>query len=282
MELINPNYYHPDNDELMSNSQWRHWMDCPARAHAQFVAHTYREPVSRAMAEGALIDALLTDPEHVPAVYREHAEHLTKAATKADLAAGRPERIPNAYAETCVAVAAQIRASRVWSLLEGVPTQQTFVFELNGMAWKCRLDWLDRDRLYIWDGKKTRSCIEEAWCDRLGTRGNFIAQHYYARQLALYREAVRQCEKLVCRVGIVAYTASEPADIRMMPWATEWYHQIDDALADVMGQIGTVDGWRKAHPADLRRCEACEYCWGSRENFAFAYHDPRRVSKLDI
>jgi hypothetical protein len=90
----------------------------------------------------------------------------------------------------------------------------------------------------------------------------------------LYREAVRQNEAVDCRVGIIAQDKQTPSDIRVFPWGTNAYWQIDDALANVMADIERVRELRESDPADLSRCEDCDYCIETRTNFIFPYSDP--------
>jgi hypothetical protein len=262
-------YYAPENDIYMSNSQWKHWQECPARAKARFVDHTYSEPVTQSMAIGSLIDALLLEPEKESTVLEQYADLLT---SKAKGKAGTP------LASTLEAyqIAERVRRSaQVMAIIERSEKQVEGTFKLAGMQWKYRIDLLDPTG-YIWDLKTTANAVADAYVPRLGMRGNFIAQWQYSRQLALYREAEKQRTGKQNRVGII--TADKAmGHVFIMPWSLAHYHQIDAEIVAIEAAApeirAMIDG-----QTPTWRCEKCQYCAETRTDFIVTYHDPERTS----
>ena len=280
MTITDANYFSTATDIYMSNSQWKVWRECPAQAHARFIRHVWQPEKTKPLAVGSLVDALLLEPDAESRVLAEYEDLLTKANTKAGIAKGGPERVPNADSKLAYQMAEKIKSiPAIMAIVDACDHQAQYTFELGGMAWKCRLDLLNLDAGWIWDLKTTASTTDEKFVERIGARGNFIAQFNYVRQLALYREAVRQNEDRVCRVGIIAQSKANPADLRVFPWQTNAYSQIDDAIANVLSNINYVSELRESDPEDLSRCERCDYCIESRQDYVFPYADPERKQK---
>jgi hypothetical protein len=264
-------YYSAEKDAFMSCSQLKKWVECQAAAHARFVAHTYKEPTSKAMAQGSLLDALLTDPEREQEILSEYAEHLL-------LKGGGPSADTRRIYEQADAVKG---IKELWAYLQTFDKQTELYFELGGMRWKCRMDYCGIEQGFLLDLKRTKSNWKSSFVPRLGCHGGFIAEHYYAQQLAIYREAVRQKHGKNLHPGIVGVSLSEGKcpDVAVRIWKNEGLWQIDKALEETLELIPDLKKWRESSPEKLWRCEECDYCVMTRKNFIFEYMDPTPYKK---
>jgi hypothetical protein len=285
MELTSDNYFSPEADSLMSNSQWKHWLECPSRAHAMFVTHTFRQKTNKAMALGAMVDCLLLDPADEPRVLREHDEHFFGKAKK-DGTRNELEALTSGRE-----IAAFVK-DQDWfmAIIDDAEKQVALQFDLGGIRWRVRLDMLIRSERQIWELKTTANLWKEEWVPLLGMRGTFVARWNYARQLGIQREACRQNYEGDWMPGIAGIGIdSDTPDLALMPWQQDgdgdYLYQLDDQIRIIKLAAPMIQSYREADPADLTRCEQCEHCRQTRSaagGLVVAYHDPVKIAKGDF
>ena len=137
--LTDENYYSVEADCYMSVSQWKVWQECPARAYAQYVEHSFSPPDMSALGVGAYFHALCLEPEAADATLVEYADVLTTG-----------KGAPNARAKEAAAMAEYVLSlPDVARCLEG-ERERAFVYEFGGILWKSKLDVLNLERKEIW------------------------------------------------------------------------------------------------------------------------------------
>jgi hypothetical protein len=271
----------------LSHSQWRAWSECPAAAHAQYVTRQYVPGTTEAMALGTLTEAAMTAPgdaiDLIQTMREGERGHLL--TTKG---------VPTKDAERAVAWGRQAAEALD---LTGYQTQAELRPTLGGVTWHCRLDVWNRTEGAVWDIKTCPSDpLADEWVPHLETRGNFIAARGYGRQLALYREAVRQETGDICEVGIVAIGKHKTRDGEAIPnlWCFVWQDsaQLDgclDAMAATCLRPWTCGTGDTVPPIPemyecagdtLPRCESCDWCVASRVDRVRWYSDPTRRPRV--
>ena len=254
-------YYSPENDFLMSFSQMKVWLECPARARAQFQDHTYTPELSSALAIGSLVDAMLLEPWNVEATEIKYAEFFRSA-----------KNLPTADRKLCDKLVEACQANWFASKLidKGEKQVELISFEVGGMKWKARLDLLIRDMGMLIDLKTSADLFGEEWSDEFG-KTNFIGKYRYDMQLAVYREAIRQLDGLNVETCAILGLGKPKTNIPTVDVALFTIDPvtIENAFQDVKLKAEEVNFLRQSETAMLKRCEVCEYCRRSRTQVEF-------------
>ncbi len=265
-------------DYQMSWSRFRKWCTCPAATYAEYVEHTYAPPTTTAMALGSLADALLIgDPGAVDEVEARHREHLYKRGN-----------IPRADTMRVYDLVERARAnSELAALLDSATAHPSYYCDIGGVVWRCEPDLVVRSPGAVWDVKTPgKSAWEQEYSPAHRKRTLSIFVQAYHWQLAVYREAVRQCEGIECDIAglvIMARTKDEDGngipDLATPRWHPAYLYQLDHAVSraahamanDFVPPIGhwvdatlpPVMGMQTGACA-TPRCERCDYCIQTR------------------
>lgn len=238
MELNERNYFSTEaNREYMSVSQFKTFLECPARMKAELEGEWKPEP-SKALLVGSYVDAYFS-------------------GTLADFVDAHPEII-NSRAGGLKAEFRQANdiINRVsqdelfMRYLDGMHKQQIETGELCGHKWKIKIDAWHPDKIV---DLKVMKDMEPVWKD--GERKNFIDAWGYPLQGAVYQEINAQNWYRVPFYLAVVTKESEPdlAVIEIPNWKLNSEmevvkHYIDEYAAVKEGTI------------EPRRCGKCPYC----------------------
>lgn len=281
-ELLSEGKYYTAESDLafMSASLYKSLNSCAARAIARLHGEYEPEP-SIAMTVGQLVEAELLG-EDVQAVLSAHPEaFITKLAETADtipqVAAVHPELVTKngTWKSGCLTKAREIMPEAferqvtlrsdydiVQQCVDAVRQQpmlmeylqgdhQTTVWgDISGLRWKGKLDVFQPDKRRIVDLKVMRDFA------RRGLQGSFVETYGYDRQLAIYRELVRQRYGITCDCYIVAVSKETPCNVELIE-VNDWRcNELVAELEERAKYIAPV--WQgKETP---RGCGVCDYC----------------------
>ena len=264
----------------MSASLYKSLNSCAARAIARLHGEYEPEP-SIAMTVGQLVEAELlgedtqavlnSHPEAfavklvetettIPTVAAVHPELVTRNGTwKSGCLTKAREMMPEAF-ETQVSlrsdydiVAQCVEAVRQQPMLMEYLTgdhQTTVSGNIGGLKWKGKLDVFDAANKRIVDLKVMRDF------QRRGQAGSFVETFGYDRQLAIYRELVRQQYGIECDCYVVAVSKETPCNVELIE-IPAW--RCDELIADLETNAARVEPvWHGKAPA--RGCGVCDYC----------------------
>lgn len=251
--LTQENYY--DRTDLFSVSQVKSFMDCEERALAE-IDGRYARPHSDALTLGSYIDVRLTGTDAEVDAFREgHPEMFSsRGPTKGQLKAEYRS--------------ADEMVARIWQdsdagglfarFLEG-DRQRIVTGEINGHAFKGKLDVLNLDKGFICDLKTVKSIRETWWRD--GGKWDFIHYWRYDLQGAVYQELVYQQTGRRLPFYIAAVSKETPSDIGV-------YQVTQDELDAALGQIPAewLDRIERIKNGEERptRCGKCDWCRGTK------------------
>ena len=279
----------------MTVSIFKAFLACPAKAMAMHrgrvlgdasVIPEWQDEGSRAMACGALLDAIVTrgyvaDPDErvtadgiYPNFRSSYDDGYKSAAQLVNKSGGW-----NAYAKTTIAASVRLLSDPVARRLVDASAKQVKVrWQLGGFDWSGDIDLLGvlDGVLHITDLKHPAS-VEDGWIVACGKNVKAPWQDVWSYwfQLAAYSYGVENGtltdggdpfnvgEYSAVRQGLLYATNSEPSDIGYIPVS----NQIDAYVAAAShrtldGRVSKLDAIRAIveGKAEAGRCGKCDYC----------------------
>jgi len=257
-DIITPENYHDIETQraCMSSHQWSDWLSCAFATGTALCKETKESP-STAILVGAYTDIALLTPDLLPAWLDEHPEVMTKAgALRAD------------YENANVMVARLQRDPVVKKLLNG-EHQWIVTGEIGGMPWRGMLDVIQPEKEVFVDLKTVglkpgESLVDKTEYDRkAGVRLPWYDFWGYWRQMAVYRELIRQQYDKQFRPIILAVSKPTPASPEpdIAAFSFEDDARLDEELEDIKQKAAEVELWRnETDLSKLPRCENCAAC----------------------
>jgi hypothetical protein len=261
----------------LSPSQWRKWDRCPAAAQAEYILGRYREAPTEAMAIGALVDAILTQPERLPEIEAEYGSLLRTRSGEYKAEPGR-----------MVEVARAVRVHpHVRHLFEGgAEFQASLRVNLGGAVWLCRPDIIHHARRIVVDVKTCPRGVTRDWCPIRRRYVSWPTARGYGYQLAAYRAACRETwpDGKPWSAGLMAIPKGTlgahvddhaPGSPLVAPYVLAWDAAELDAYERHLAESWTCDHLSRATgdllpPVQamkaaavnetLPRCGACDWC----------------------
>lgn len=251
--ITQENYY--EHNDVFSVSQVKSFMTCEERAQAEYLG-TYTRPHSDALVLGSFIDVQLTGTdEEIEAFKEQHQEMFSsRGPTKGQL---------KAEYRTATDMVARIVQDRdagglFTRFLEG-DRQRVVTGEINGHAFKGKLDVINLDKGFICDLKTVKGIYETWWRD--GGRWDFIHYWRYDLQGAVYQELVYQETGRRLPFYIAAVSKEVPPDIGVFQVPQD---DLDAALEQIPKEW--LDHVQRLKDGEEKptRCGRCDWCRGTK------------------
>lgn len=236
MRLTRKNYHSTAaNTAFMSASQFKAFMECPARALAEIKGEYDKQ--SDAFLQGAFLDAYFE--KRTDEFKTEHPEMFKKdGELKAQF-----EKVNEAIAV--------IEADPVMRKLCRGKQQKIMTGEIGGVPFKIMIDSLHADKTV--DRKYMRD-FSDVWKD--GERMPWWRAYGYQYQAAIYQEIRRQNDGKRVPFDLVAISKESVPD-------KAWVRFSDDYLAGVLEVVeknAPIFAAMKDGIMDVHGCGECEYC----------------------
>lgn len=242
MKLTANNYFSPEASlEYLGVSQYKAFLDCPARAMAE-IRGEYKQPMSTALLVGSYVDAYFEGT--LSKFWEEHPEIFKKDRTlKADYI----------QAEQIIK---RIEADELFVEYMSGKTQVIKTAELFGAKWKIKIDSYHPDKIV--DLKIMRSL------ERI--MGKSFVEHWgYDIQMAVYSEieylASRKKNKERLPTYLAVATKEEVTDLEIIH-IPHWRHE--ECLAEVEKNIPRILAY-KSGELEAPRCGVCPYCRATKK-----------------
>jgi len=244
LELNNSNYYSLEADQAyMSNSQYKDFIDCEARAMAK-LSGAWNEPPSEAMLLGNYVHAwsdgtLEEFKKTTPELFTQKGELYAKY----NIADKMIDKLAN--------------DPFIMFLLQG-EKEKIITAEFAGAIWKAKLDVRNEEGERISDIKTVRDIRGKHWDKDLGYYVSFVEAFGYLRQMALYAEL----ERLYYGHShwydpyIIAVSKEDPPDKEVISMDT---HRMEEELEEIERRMPRVLEV-KYGIAEPKRCGTCRYC----------------------
>lgn len=237
MKLTNDNYFsHEASREYLGASQYKAFLDCPARAMAE-IRGEYKPPMTTALLVGSYVDAYF---EGTLDVFREeHPEIFKKDGTlKADYT----------QAEQIIK---RIEADELFMEYMSGKKQVIKTARLFGTPWKIKIDSYHTDKIV--DLKIMRSL------ERI--MGKSFVDHWgYDIQMAVYSEVEYLANKRKNKQRLETYLAvATKEDVTNLEIIHIPRWRLDECLADVEKNIPKILAY-KSGELEPPGCGVCPYC----------------------
>jgi len=259
--LNEENYYTLEADRAFcSASQYLNFVGrpsipgCEARSMAMLNGE-YEQETTKAMLIGSILDTLweLNDmplEEKIGIIADKYPECVSsRGATKGEL--------KNEYKQAIQLYQRTLKDELFCKFMSG-KKQVIMTGEIEGLPFKIKMDSYIPD-VAIVDLKTTQDASRNhrKYIADSGNWETFYRAMGYDTQLAIYREIVRQNtgKTLRCYIAAIDKNAHPlPQIIELSP------KLLDDALATVKANVGTVKMLKSGEVKNYCRCEECDYC----------------------
>lgn len=248
LQLNSDNYYSSEaNIEYWSNSQYKDFMSCEARAMAKL--RGWHEPASDALLIGSYVHAYFEGPEAFENFKANTPEIISsKGPTKGMLKSGFliADQMINTLKNDPLCM----------FVLQG-QKEVIMTMDFAGAKWKMKLDCYNPDRNRFSDIKTVQKIQKETWDSNNGYV-TFVEANGYVTQMALYAEAERRTKG---RDGwiepiIVAVSKEDPPDKAVITLDGYDIQRELEAIQSNMPHLIEV----KSGLIEPNRCENCRYC----------------------
>lgn len=238
MEITNKNYYSKEVDkEYMSYSQFKNFLECPAKAMAiingEFIPESTESLLIGSYVDSWLDGELETFKAEHPEIYNTRTGELKAGFKQAE--------------ELCDIIS---NDEVLLKMLSG-KRQVILTGSIAGVKFKGKIDSLTED--YIVDGKVLKDC-EDVW--KNNEKMSFFKANGYHYQSAIYQTLYNQIKqkKLPFRLAVV--TKQKTPDKRIFEFKDE---TINEALQEIIIKAPIFDNMKKGIES-IYRCENCSYC----------------------
>lgn len=250
MELNRELYYSKEADlEYMSNSQYKDFLDCEAKAMAK-LNREWIEPANDNLLVGSYVHSW--NSFELDQFKEEHPEMFKKD--------GSP------YAKF-------LFADQMIATLENDPfcmfvlsgqKEVIMTAEMFGTPWKIRIDSYNPEKLRIVDLKTTRSINDLVWSNERWAKVSFIDAYNYPRQMAIYCEVERLTtgQAKWCEPLIVAVSKEEPPDKAIISLVDDARFEME--LRHIEENLPRILAVKQGLEPPTR-CEKCDYCRSTKK-----------------
>lgn len=243
---LTKNTYYTDeaNDRYWSASFVKGMLDCPARTLAE-LSGEYDRPESDALMIGSYVDAYFTGAKEFDRFVSEHPQIYNS----------RTGELKSGFRQADAMIRRATNEDGFMYYLRGWK-QRIFTGEIGGIPFKCKLDFITKDRIV---DLKTVKDFEPQYKEGQG-KVDFATAWNWPLQMAIYQELVRQNigEKLPTYLACI--TKQDPPDLAVIGISQE---VLDAELAVLKAKLPLLEAMRLG-AVEAPRCNHCAYCRESR------------------
>ena len=243
--LTKSTYYTDEaNDRYWSASFVKGMLDCPARTLAELRGE-YEPPESDALLIGSYVDAYFSGAKEFDKFVTEHPQIYNS----------RTGELKSGFKQADAMIRRAENEDGFMEYLHG-RRQRIFTGEIAGIPFKCKLDFITKNRIV---DLKTIKDFEPQYKEGQG-RVDFATAWNWPLQMAIYQEIVRQNigEKLPTFLACI--TKQDPPDLAVIGLNQE---VLDAELAVLKAKLPLFEAMRLG-AVEAPRCNHCAYCRQSR------------------
>lgn len=244
-KLTKSNYYSfGANIAYWSASFVKGMLDCPARTLAELRGE-YEPPESDALMVGSYVDAYFSGAKEFDRFVTEHPQIYNS----------RTGELKSGFKQADAMIRRAQNEDGFMEYLHG-RRQRIFTGEIAGIPFKCKLDFITKDRIV---DLKTVKDFEPQYKEGQG-KVDFATAWNWPLQMAIYQEIVRQNigEKLPTFLACI--TKQDPPDLAVIGLNQE---VLDAELAVLKAKLPLLEAMRFG-AVEATRCNHCAYCRQSR------------------
>lgn len=243
---LTKNTYYTDeaNDRYWSASFVKGMLDCPARTLAELRGE-YERPESDALMVGSYVDAYFTGAKEFDKFVSEHPQIYNS----------RTGELKSGFKQADAMIRRATNEDGFMYYLRGLK-QRIFTGEIGGIPFKCKLDFITKDRIV---DLKTVKDFEPQYKEGQG-KVDFATAWNWPLQMAIYQELVRQNTGEKLPTYLACITKQDPPDLAVIGISQE---VLDAELAVLKAKLPLLEAMRLG-AVEAPRCNHCAYCRQSR------------------
>ena len=243
--LTKSTYYTDEaNDRYWSASFVKGMLDCPARTLAELRGE-YERPDSDALLIGSYVDAYFSGAKEFNKFVDEHPQLYNT----------RTGELKSGFKQADAMIRRAENEDGFMQYLHG-RRQRIFTGEIAGIPFKCKLDFLTKNRIV---DLKTVKDFEPQYKEGQG-RVDFATAWNWPLQMAIYQEIVRQNTGEKLPTFLACITKQDPPDLAVIEVNQE---VLDAELAVLKAKLPMLEAMRLG-AVEAPRCNHCAYCRQSR------------------
>ena len=242
LQLTSENYYSLEaNQEYMSYSQYKEFLDCEARAMAK-IWGGWEEPPSQAFLVGSYVHAYFEGT--LKNFMTEHPEIFKRdGSLKAEY------KMADKMIDTI------LKDEMCMAALEG-EKEKIITFKLGNCMWKMKTDVLNLEKRRITDIKCIQDLGAKEWNSDKRAYELWLEAYGYIGQIALYQKGVQIAYNIIADPIILAVTKQEPPDKALIYFDDD---RLNWELSQIIFYLPRVLAVKNGQEKP-RRCEMCKYC----------------------
>lgn len=245
-KLTKNNYYSTEANRLYWSASFvKAMLDCPERAIAERNGE-YTRSSSTALLVGQYVDSFFDGKIAFDSFVSSHPEICNK----------RTGELKSEFAQAKRMIERAKQDSVFMSFLKG-QRQKIFTGEIEGIPFKCKLDFYMPDRIV---DLKTVKDFEAIYREGEG-KLSFIEYWRWDLQMAIYRELVRQKTGKTLPCYLACITKQEPADLELIEIPS---HVLDMNMEYLKKTLPRLDAMAQGL-IQTERCGKCEYCRATKK-----------------
>lgn len=244
LQLTADNYYSLEaNQEYMSYSQYKEFLDCEARAMAK-IWGGWEEPPSQAFLVGSYVHAYFEGEGALKNFILGHPEIFKKDGTlKAEF------KVADEMIDTIV------NDEMCMAALEG-EKEKIVVFEFGNCMWKMKADVLNLEKRRVVDLKNISELGAKVWNNEKRYYELWLEAYGYIGQMALYQKGIQLAYNVLVDPIILAVTKQDPPDKALIYFDDD---RLNWELSQIIFYLPRVLAVKNGQEKP-RRCEMCKYC----------------------
>lgn len=251
LDLLGVDYYSRESAlKFWSVSQVKAFRKCEARAMAELLGEWKDDTEKTPLLVGNFVHSYFESKESHEAFLKEHENSIFKK--NGDYYAP--------FVKACEMVEALESDENFTALYVG-NKEVAITGDINGVAFKGKIDCLNVERGYFVDIKTTREAIDNLVWVELGdgnkTKMRWFEAYGYILQMAVYQKFLEEMYKKPFEPIIYAVTKETPCDTRAIRIQNR--DILGYELSELSLEMEGLDDVKKGRKAP-RACGACEYC----------------------
>jgi len=250
LKITQENYYSLEANQAYFNvSSIKQYLKCQKKWKAMHDGD-WIEPDKDVFFYGHYVDCALTEPEKFVLFKQKHWERISKYN-------GREQLVVFDHLDEAIRMVKN--QPLFMKFLEGSKQEIITLVDFHGFAFRCRLDVINFDKLFMTDLKTARTITGKSYCESRRAKLNFIDYWDYWIQAACYLEAIRIKYNLTMDGYIAAMEKTSPYDHNVFE-LTQDRSSMQTGLWRAIQSMKEMSELVHEDPADLDGCEACDYC----------------------
>jgi hypothetical protein len=246
LSLTRENYHSNEaNQQFMSVSQFKDFLDCEARALAT-VKGEYKEPHTNALLVGSYVHSAFESDE----AFQQFIDENNGAIFKT--------RGNGKYAdfEAADRMIEALKSDKFAMFALSGEKELIFTAHLWGTDWKIKVDNINHQHRFFSDIKTTQDLHKRYWSEKYDGWVSFIEAWDYVLQMAVYRRVLQENLGQTYTPYIVAVTKENPPNKAVLHFDESRFDFEYEYIETYLPRILEV----KAGKEKPNRCEKCDYC----------------------